>query len=62
MCGRTGKDLNTRTMFEGGGEAEYATGSARAMIEDGGEAENATGPARNRSYKLAFGAAADYVA
>jgi hypothetical protein len=47
MCGRTGKDLNTRTMFEGGGEAEYATGSARAMIEDGGEAKNATGPARN---------------
>jgi len=46
-CGRTGKDLNTRTMFEGGGEAEYATGSARAMIEDGGEAKNATGPARN---------------
>ena len=47
LCGRTGKDRNTRTMFEGGGEAEYATGSARAMIEDGGEAKNATGPARN---------------
>ena len=31
MCERTGKDLNARTMFEGGGEAKNATGPARNM-------------------------------